>query len=276
LITEWDIKNVKGDTLQLPLLSSSNGFAVREITGLNPVNATITTSNMAQLDGAQFQNANRTTRNITAKIGLTPNFVDTTVDSLRQTLMNYLMPKSYVTMTFWKDGVQYATTTGYVEDFSNAMFSADPEVDLSILCMDPDFYALSVTNFAFNTVDTTDNTALTYSGNSDCGVVLTLNINRSLSSFTLYNLQPDATFTTFAVTGTFLAGDVFTINSIPGQKAATLTRAGVTTSALALVDATNMQWPVLQPGVSEFRVQLGDSGASIPGNIAYTAKYGGL
>lgn len=274
MLTEVDATNVRSDTLQLPLLSAANGYAVRDIQGLDPVNAALTSSSMAQLDGTQFQNARRDNRNITMKLGLVPNFVDTTVDSLRQNLYDYFMPKSNVGLTFWKDGAIYAVTSGTVEDFQNTMFSADPEVNISIVCFDPDFYAPSPTVTSLSTVTTTVPTSFVYPGNSDCGVIFAMSINTTLTGFTIYNQQPDGTLTTFAVAGSFVSGDVFTINSIPGQKSATLTRGGITTSALSMVDPTNAGWPVFQRGENLFRAFA--SVASIPCSVTYTTKYGGL
>jgi hypothetical protein len=154
------------------------------------------------------------------------------------------------------------------------MFSADPEVDISVICYDPDFYAPSAVVSNLSTVTTTVTTPVSYSGNSDAGIIFALSINAILPGFTVYNQQPDGTITSFAVTGSFVSGDVFTINSIPGQKAATLTRSGVTTSALSMVDPTNAGWPVFQKGDNLFRVLA--SVASIPYTVTCTAKYGGL
>lgn len=274
MLTEVDVTNVRSDTLQLPLLSAAGGYAVRDIQGLDPVQAALTSSSMAQLDGAQFQNARRDIRNITMKLGLVPNFVTTTVDSLRQTLYDYFMPKSNITLTFWKDGAVFAVASGQVESFDNSMFTADPEADISIVCYDPDFYAPAPTVTNIATVTTTDTTAFNYPGNSECGVIFALNINTALTGFTIYNQQPDGTLTTFAVTGSFVSGDIFTINSVPGQKAATLTRGGITTSALSMVDPTNIGWPVFQKGENLFRAFA--SVAAIPCSVTYTTKYGGL
>jgi hypothetical protein len=184
------------------------------------------------------------------------------------------MPKSFVTLTFWKDGVIYAKTSAVVEDFNNAMFSADPEVDLIFICFDPDFYAPAVTVTNFTSTTATDTTIFNYPGNSDCGIIFTLNVNRSIAGVTLYNTQPDNTLTTFSISGAFLNGDVIQVNSIPGQKSATLTRGSITTSILALVDPSNAGWPVFQKGVNLFRASL--LGTAIPCSVAYTAKYGGL
>lgn len=275
MLTQVDATNVRSDTLQLPLLSAANGFAVRDIQGLGPVTAQLTSSSIAQLDGAQPQNARRDVRNITMKLGLIPNFVTTTVDSLRQTLYDYFMPKSTVKLTFWKDGVIYALTSGIVEDFQNTMFTDNPEADISIVCYDPDFYAPSLTSASLSTVSTTDVTTISYPGNSDAGVIFTLNINRILASIDLYNTAPDNTVQHFSLGGaSFVAGDVLTINTIPGQKSVTLTRGGISSSALSYVDPTAANWITFQRGDNHFRAF--SSGAAIPYTLGYTAKYGGL
>jgi hypothetical protein len=275
VLTQVDAINVRSDTLQLPLLSAANGYAVRDIQGLGPVVAQLTSSSLAQLDGAQPQNARRDIRNITMKLGLVPNYVTTTVDSLRQGLYDYFMPTSNVGLVFWKDGSIYALTSGVVEDFQNTMFTDNPEADLSIVCYDPDFYAPAVTSASHSTVSTTDVNTISYAGNSDAGVVFTLSINRSLPSLDLYNTAPDNSVQHFSMGGlSFVSGDTLTINSIPGQKSATLTRGGISSSALSYVDPTAANWITLQRGDNDFRAFC--SGAAIPYILSYTTKYGGL
>lgn len=255
-------------------MDASNGYAVRDIQGLDPVNASLTSSTMAQLDGAQPQNARRDTRNITIKLGLTPNYVDNTVDSLRSGLFDYLMPKSNIGMGFYKDGNLYAVASGQVETFENNMFSADPEVDISIICYDPDFYAPAVTSVILSTVSTTDLHTFSYLGSSDAGVIFTLSVDRDLPSIDLYNTAPDNTTQHFSMIGSFVAGDVITINSIPGQKSVSLTRAGIATSALSYVDPTASGWITFQRGDNHFRAF--SSGAALSYTLAYTTKYGGI
>lgn len=275
MLTQVDVTNVRSDTLQLPLLSAANGYAVRDIQGLGPVSAAITSSSLAQLDGAQFQNSRRDIRNITIKLGLIANFVTTTVDSLRQQLYDYFMPESAVNLTFWKDGVIYALNSGYVEDFQNTMFTDNPEADISILCLDPDFYAPAPVSTSLSTVSTTDTHTFSYAGNSDAGVVFTLNINRSLPSIDLYNTAPDNSVQHFSLTGlSFVAGDILSISSVPGQKSVTLTRDGISSSALSYNDPTAMDWITFKRGNNNFRAF--SSGAAIPYTLAYTTKYGGL
>lgn len=247
MLTQVDITNVRSETLSLTLMDASGGYAIKEIDGLDPVNATLTTSTLAQVDGAQPQNASRTTRNVTMKLGLEPDFLSTTVQSLRSNLYNYLMPKANIELGFYLDGSLFAKASGQVESFENAMFSADPEVDISIICYNPDFFAPADVELDSDTVSTTDTTTINYAGTSDTGVIFTLSIDRDLDDLTLYNTAPDTTIQQFHLegTGAFVSGDILTINTIPGQKSVMLTRDSITSSVLFYVD-DNAVWLSLQ------------------------------
>lgn len=259
--------------LSLYLLDASSGYAVRDVEGLDPVDASLTTSTVAQVDGAQPQNASRGTRNITIKLGLEPDFVTSTVDSLRSALYDWFMSKTIVAMTFYKDSVIFATSTGQVESMQNSMFSDDPEVDISIINYDPDFYAPASVTLDGNTTDATDTNTISYPGTSEAGVIFVLNINRTMTDFTVYNTTPDNTIQSTIISGSFLAGDIVTINSVPGSKAVTLTRASIDSSILYW-RGTSSSWVTLTKGDNLFRVL--SSGAAIPYTVTYTPKYGGL
>ena len=276
MLTLVEITNVRSDKLQLTPANSSNGYVVKDIEGLDPVTATLTTSSLAQVDGVQFQNAQRTSRNITMKLGLQPDYVSTTVDSLRTALYDYLMPKANILLGFYKDGVLFATTAGQVESFENSMYSSDPEVDISVICYDPDFYAPAPVVTDIDTVMDTTATLINYAGTSDAGIIFTINVNRDMGSFSLYNVAPDNTVQVFGVTavsGTFIDGDVITITSIPGMKSVTLTRAAITTSVLYYVDDA-ATWISLQRGENFFRAYAGGDG--VPCVLTYTPLYGAI
>lgn len=155
MLSQVDITNNRTGTLSLPLSDISSGYLVKEIDGLDPVDASLTSTVMAQVDGAQPQNASRSTRNITMKLGFEPDYVNTTVQLLRKALYGYLMPKDMVQLSFYDDGVLYAYTTGQVESFQAPFFASDPEVDISIICYDPDFYSADDTSLSGNTYNNT-------------------------------------------------------------------------------------------------------------------------
>lgn len=273
MLTLVEVVNASSNTLQLPLADSSAGYEVQDIEGLDPVKATLTSSTMPQIDGAQPQNAQRGTRNITMTLGLSPDYVTNTVDSLRSDLYDYFMPEANILLRFYKDDVLTVVTQGQVESCENSMFSADPAVDISIICYDPDFYAPDEDSISGNTVTDTTIETITYEGSSDTGVIFTLNIDRSLSGFTLYNTRPDGTLQKFDVEGSFDLDDVVTITSISGAKSIVLNRDSLTTSPLYFVSQP-VNWITLAKGDNQFRVVA--SGAAVPYTITYTPKYGGL
>ena len=273
MLTSVEITNPRGSTLRLPLQDTSGGYSVREIDGLDPVDAVLTSSSLAQVDGAAPQNARRDIRNITMKLGLQPNFYEQTVQTLRSNLYSYLMPKSTVMMGFYIDGDLSYTASGQVETFANALFSADPEVDVSIVCYDPDFYAPTAEVLSTNTTSSSSVNTIDYEGTSDAGIIFALNVNRSLSELVLTNTTPSLDVQKFSVSGSYVSGDVITINSIPGQKSVTLKRAGITTPVLYDVEQPS-DWINLERGNNVLRVFA--TGAAIPCTVMYVPKFGGI
>jgi hypothetical protein len=275
MLTAVNVINAVGDSLVLSVLDNSNGYTIREITGLDPVNATLTTSSMAQMDGAQFQNARRDTRNIVIKLGLDPDYTEQTVASLRSNLYNYLMPKENITLQFEIDGDYVYTCTGQVETFENAMFSADPEVDISIVCYDPDFYYISAEEVGVETVDGTVQTAIEYAGTSDTGFIFTMTLTEDLpDGFALYNTPPANEYQGMVIEAALLTDDIITVNTIKGQKAITLNRDGNESSLLYALQIGYI-WLFLHKGTNYFRAYA-DSEDPIDGTVTYTARYGGI
>ena len=140
--------------------------------------------------------------------------------------------------------------------------------------MQPDFVnTLVPVTLNGNTVSDSTETLVTYAGNVSSGMVLTLNVNRSLTQFTFYFRPPDGTLHTFDVASSLLAGDVVTISTVPGSKFATRTRAGSVTSILYSVSAQS-NWHQWIKGDNHIRLYA--VGAAIPYTIQYLERYGGL
>lgn len=273
MLTKVEIVNVRGDVLPLPLTDFSGGYLVKDIQGLDPVKATLTSSSMAQVDGAQPQSSRRDIRNITMKIGLEPDYDTLTVASLRAGLYDYMLTKAVIGINFFLDGALFASTTGTVESLDNNMFSADPEMDSSIICYDPDFYGPSAVTVSGSTVADSTTHTITYGGTSDAGVIFTLSVNRTIAGFSLYNTKPDGTSQTLDFVGALVSGDIVTITTIPRKKSAIKVTSGTPSSVLYGVQPA-ADWIDLGKGDNLFRAAV--SGAAIPYTISYTPKYGAL
>lgn len=282
LLKAVNVTNSRGSVLSLPLEDNSGGFSVLDIEGLGPVKATLVSSSFANLDGEQYQSSRRVPRNIQLKLGLNPDYGIGSVKELRDILYQYFMPKSKIIPTFQMYD-RFATNVlleyldlnieAYVESCDPVMFTNSPAMDISLMCFDPDFYDPNLVTFnGMSVADATEET-LTYLGSIETGVIFNLRPDRALTEFTIYQRLPNGTVITSYIAYALLAGDVFQISSVVGEKSVTVTRAGVTSSVLYSVSPQS-GWLTLYPGDNRIRVFA--EGAPVPFDIEYINKYGGL
>lgn len=274
MLTLVEVRNIAGTLLSLQLDDVSDGFVVQNIRGLDPVKATLISSDYAQQDGAQYHSARRDMRNIVITMGLEPqNPFTATVKSLRTQLYSFFMPKSLVELRFIDSGGLTVTISGRVESFETPLFAEESVVNISILCFDPDFQELTSETVTGDTVSDTTETLVTYDGTVETGLIFVLNVDRTEDAFTIYHRAPSGVITSMDFAGSLLADDVLTINTITGTKGAVLTRTAVDSSVLYGVSAQST-WIELQPGENYIRVYA--TGDPIPWEITYTNRYGGL
>lgn len=275
MLTKVEVTNRRGNVLTLVMEEDDSPYQVDSIDGLEPVKATLSSSSYAGDDGEIFQSAKRGARNITIKLGLDPDFVDHTYTSLRQGLYSYFMPKSQIKLRFYLDTGLYVDINGVVEDFSSPLFEQDPTVDISIMCYLPDFIDPRIVSVDGFTVDDSDTIELDYPGigTVETGTVVTLNLNRALTNFTIYNIDEGGNITQLDFTGDLLDNDVLVVSSLKGAKGITLTRTGVSSSYL-YGRSPQSDWIELDGGANNFRIYA--PGDPIPYVLEYTVRYGGL
>lgn len=272
MITRVDVYAPSGDILSLPILEDS-GYVIKDIEGLDPVDSSLVSSSFAQLDGEQYQSSRRVKRNIILKIDLESDYVDQTVSKLRQRLYAFLMPKTNVTLHFIFDDAPPVAIQGWVESFASPLFTATPDATISILCFLPDFYSLDVLSLHKSSTATNQEQILDYNGSVETGFTFTFLINRSLPGFSIYARHGDTVPGEIDFIGNLMDGDILKISTVQGNKYATLTRAGVSTSILYGVSPYS-NWLELFPGRNYLRVYA--EGAPIPYIVEYTEKFGGL
>lgn len=273
MLTQVDITNSAGALLSLELEDISDGLVLQDIQGLDPVKATIVSTGFANADGQQFQGSRREARNIIFVIGLEPDYITSSVRDLRTRLYKWFMPKGFIQMKFYDSDGPTVTIMGYVEDMAAPLFSKEPIANISVLCLDPDFVDIDSVEIDGNTVSTSTETLVTYAGDVEVGINFILNVNRSLSQFTIYHRAPDNTVRSLQFDASLVNGDVVEINTVFGNKFATLTRSGIESSLLYAVSPQSA-WIELEEGDNHIRVYA--TGAAIPYVITYTPHYGGL
>jgi hypothetical protein len=275
MLTLAEVRNTAGSLLSLQLNDVTDGFVLKEIKGLDPVNAVLVSSDYAQQDGAQFHSARRLTRNIIFVLSLEPerSTTPTTVKTLRNQLYSYFMPKSPVDLRFIDSEGLTVTITGRVETFETPLFSPESTVSISILCFDPDLVKLTSETITGDTVSDTTETLVTYDGTVETGIVFVLNVDRTEDAFTIYHRKPSGELVSMDFAGSLVNTDVVTINTITGSKGAVLTHSSVDSSVLYGISAQST-WIELEPGDNYIRIYA--TGAAIPWEITYTKRYGGL
>ena len=273
MLYKLEATNNQGNTLALPLEDVSNGLYIADIDGMGPVKATLVSTSFARLDGQQYHSSRRDARNITIKIDLEPDWATESVYNLRKRAYAYFMPKSWVKLRFYMDEGLTVDIEGRVESCEATIFSNKPMLDISIMCFDPDFLALTSTTVTGNTTSSTTETTINYPGEVEAGFNFQLSLNRTLSQFTIYNTTPDGEIRSLDFAASLLNADVVKISTVVGNKEATLTRSGSQSSILYGVSPQSA-WLELVPGVNKIRVYA--TGAAIPWSISYKSRYGGL
>lgn len=207
-------------------------------------------------------------------MGVEPDWIDTSVADLRQRLYGFFLPKALVHLRFVMDSGLYVDIDSRVEDFKMPLFAKDPEANLSMMCFDPDFVDPNpVTALNQLSVATSVETKVTYVGSVDVGGVFTFRPDRAVNAFTVYLRTPDGQQQIMDFSVPLLAGDKLVISTVVGNKYATLTRGG-TTSSLLYGISPQSAWLKFQPGDNYLRVYA--TGAGFPFDYTYSTRYGGL
>ena len=86
MLSQVEVLSDQGTSIILPIGEDRNGFYVKDIDGLDPVPASLSSSAFGQLDGEVEQGARREKRNIVLTVGLEPDYVTRTVSQMRREL----------------------------------------------------------------------------------------------------------------------------------------------------------------------------------------------
>lgn len=130
--------------VDLPLFGAtpSDPYIFKGADGLGPTQQSVAINN------GVYQGKNPAARQIVLRVGLNPNYgVNQTVEEMRSTLYAMLTPRGKGTVRFnlMLDGVIQAYAEGFVETIEPVLFSKDPEVQITIPCLDGYLHAQYMT-----------------------------------------------------------------------------------------------------------------------------------
>jgi hypothetical protein len=269
----------RASTLSLGgLMPSDDPVHIRNIDGLGPVKADITTTPSGTSRGETKNGSSTGKRNIVLTLGFNPDWANQTITGLRKLLYGYFMTEQWIKLRFYSDEYPTVDIEGTVESCDPNQFSQDPEMQVSIINEKPDFIDIDASIYT-GVVDIDGETWLEvdYEGSVSAG--LELRIDRSVDNpaytgpITVSVQNFKGTEILYVSAATIDTTKSLKISSVPGQKRVqneALTDGAVTN----LLRNKSGDWPLLQPGENLINVQ-----ANVPGQkwtLAYFNRFGGL
>jgi Phage tail protein len=252
---------------------------IRNIDGLDPVNAAVNTTPFGAVDGGAYTGGNVTTRNIVLTLHPNPDWDLWTHESLRKLLYSYFMPKRPTRLVFQGDDFSPVEISGIVESVQINPFSKDPEFVVSIICPDPYFTSVDpiiVTGQSVH-VATGASIIVDYKGNVESGMHVQVSRVADPAPNTIGIQIGDPALTFFNVSATVNSTMYFEVNSVPMQKYIQNVGnpSGVITNLLGKrLMQEGSAWPTFQPGENEFSV-VTDQGIQ-DWELRYYERFGGL
>lgn len=277
------VKTAKNNVLDF---TNSNKYCLYDIDGLNPVTATINTTEFATSDGAMFNSSRIGTRNIVLYIKIFPD-----VEKNRLNLYSFFKIKSDVTLYFRHDSLN-VYITGKVESFELDHFSNSQVAQISILCADPYFRSaksqliefsnvISLFEFPFSIAEEgiefsrieKVKTKIINAGEMSTGVTIQLCASTDqIINPVIYNLTNN---TYFGLNFDMNQGDLITITTHFNNKKVTLLRDGVETNILYAVQ-DGSTWLQLEPGENELSYSCDDGENNLTVSVEYTELFEGV
>lgn len=296
MIQSFQITNHVGETLLLPLSNFSNsGIIVVSVDGLGPSEASINTTDYAVMDGSYFNSAHVNTRNINLKLRPMEHM---SVEESRHRIYKYFPVKQKIKMEVFTDR-RVSSTEGYVESVTPDIFSDQEDVDISIICPDPFFYARDDFEVVFsgeepafefpfsneglepqlilgNVVDTTSR-YIYYDGDSAVGMELHLFFSGAATGIGIFNtvsnkaMHIDET----KIQGGFQDQDELIISTVRGKKQVRLLRNGLFTNVLNAV-TIDSDWLDIQIGANTIVYSATTGQSNIELSLTYKTAYEGI
>ena len=283
MINSVTVINHRGESKKIVLADpEQSGFAITNITGLGPPNADIHTTELSSNDGAVYNSARATSRNIVISFVF---FFSPTIEAVRLESYKFFPIKKFIILQIETDTRTYIAR-GYVESNIPTIFSNQEGCDISILCPSAYFNAIDKFGEYSGEVANLSEFEFPFSNESLSGNMIEFGIIRQMSDFEIFNpstvetgfvlrlrlIKPSerlytiilyklGTDETMVFTLSRLPGggmqidDELVVSTIPGSKRASLLRNRELLSANAAL-SRNSKWLQLDPGINVFRLNV--------------------
>lgn len=302
MINSLKITNHLGDTVTIDLRNpEKSGFLIRDISGLDPVKATVNMTSMVSNDGALYNSARLNTRNIVLSIAFSD--ADGDIEKNRRKSYRFFPIKQPVFLQFDTDG-RVCETYGYVESNQIDIFSKQQGSDISIICPDPYFYSVAQSTtvfsnlegkfeFPFSNESLTENLLVMgeqqldttkpifYAGDAPVGIVIYVHAMGSVTNLTIFNLSTNEKMAINSerleeIVGSGITeGDDIIISTMSGNKFVIFQRDGTQYNILNSVDK-NPDWFKLSRGNNIFAYTADTGLTNLQFRIVSQVAYEGI
>lgn len=253
------IENAKGSVLELT--HNEENYQVADITGLNPPNANINTSNYANGDGSSFNSSRIPNREIVITV-----YINGDIQKNRLELYKHFRNKEWCKIYF-EDDERNVFIEGYVQTFEVPRFVQKQVAQISILCPNPYFKDIdtivqsiskSIKRFtfpfsinidkpiAFSTIELEKITNVINDSESETGLIINVLFMGTVNKLEIRNID---TGKNFIIDYEFIKNDKLVINCNRGSKSVILTREAVEYNLI----------PYVRKGATFFQLGIGDN-----------------
>jgi hypothetical protein len=233
--------------------SRQNPYNVKGITGLD-VEEIVPRYYGGAVGATKFYNLAQSARQITARIGLNPNFgASQSYSVLRDDLYKLIASsRTGLVQVQFKNGTTIvAVISGFVTKFEAPHFEREPEVQITLRCDDPRLMAPTPVSISVAGLDPALTHILDEASTSPHGFQFDLTFTGATAGIEITD-PTDATWSFEVIpAGGFLTGDILHLSSEYNDKQIYITR-GVNTIHLADKITPGSVWPLLFPGDNQF------------------------
>lgn len=306
MIKKVHVTNPEGDTLVLELTNpEASGFVVLPITGLGPVKANVSMTNLATIDGGIYNSARAESRNIVFQLQFLPK---PTIEDTRHLSYKFFPLKKQVKLVIETD-TRILETVGFVESNEPVIFAKEETTQISILCpdsyfeaaggpsggfIDYDFYnlapmlefpmenlSLTVPLIQLSELQNSQGLVLEYDGDVASGVEIYVSIYGAFSGFSIYSVESGLGITLDqarlnAIVGSAPAsGDSLYISTIRGRKQILYTKGSTTYNVIDAISGVT-SWLELDRGSQLIAYSATSGSDNLRVKIRHRPKYEGV
>ena len=277
------IENARGDQFTL---SGNKNYSIVDVQGVSTLTATINTSNRGLRDGGSFNSARSDMRNIVLTVA-----INHPVERNRVNLYTFFKGKQYCKI-YYKTQTRNVYIEGYVESIENNLFELGQKMQISIICPQPYWLALStiysdvskvVRSFEFPFAIESEGIEFSYiqkdyiasvnnTGDVDCGIVATITAMGDVVNPIIYCSETGGSF---GVKVSMKRSDQLIINTNEDHKGVKFIRDGVEYNYINKI-MKNPEWFVLSAGENMFSYDAEEGVEYMSIYFAHQSKYQGV